>query len=103
MSWLGWGKHVQCCTSRNVISKRPSERDIVCMLPASLKDNYMKDLLKCGNNVYRQINYHKMNIQNVIETCNDGKEYLGEYYNLEYLLSEFKNQSTILFHITHQI
>ena len=91
---LGSGKTCTAVALAEMLSqKRPSERDIVCMLPASLKDNYMKDLLKCGNNVYRQINYHKMNIQNVIETCGDGKEYLeGILHNLEYLLSEFKNQ-----------
>ena len=91
---LGSGKTCTAVALAEMLSqKKPLEKDIVCMLPASLKDNYMKDLLKCGNNVYRQINKHKMNITNLMEKCSDSSEYLeGILHNLEYVLNEFKNQ-----------
>jgi hypothetical protein len=91
---LGSGKTCTAVALAEMLSqKRPSDRDIICMLPASLKDNYMKDLLKCGNNIYRQINKHKMDIENIMQTCSSDTEYLENIlHNLEYLLSEFKNQ-----------
>ena len=91
---LGSGKTCTAVALAEMLSqKNPSERDIICMLPASLKDNYFKDLLKCGNNLYRQINFHKMNVESVMEECGDEKEYFeGILHNLEYLLNEVKNQ-----------
>jgi len=54
ISWIGSGK---TCTSIAIAEGLKNDKSIIVMTPASLKSNYIEELKKCGDYLYKKNQY----------------------------------------------